>query len=150
MALSPSESLVHQEQSLVASSQATPTSAQINEALRQTVWRLGRLDDEGLRLLLWEIPIETVLDFIWFMNTPKLSAQLTRNISSSVLALTVEKRAAMADEMIKDKFGTHDPDTAAADEQLAGHNSVQEVLKTLIRLEDEGQIPFIYPRPGCE
>ena len=137
-------------QPMLASSPATPTLAQINEALRQTVWPLGRLDDEALRLLLWEIPIETVLDFIWFMNAPKLSAQLTRNISSSVLALTGEKRATMADEMIKDKFGTHGPDTAPANEQLAGRNSVQEVLKTLIRLEDEGQIPFIYPRPGCE
>lgn len=142
------ETLINQGQSLMAAMHSSPTCAEENAALRKAVWPLLRLTEPDWRMLLWEMNLDCLVDFLWFMNDPELTVKATRNISSSVLTLNPEKRAAMMREMIEEKFGAHDPDNVSANLMQAARQSVHEMMKTLIRLEDEGRIPAAYPQVG--
>ena len=137
------QSLVLQSVALMPAVLPTVEVASEAEAVRLPARVLLHLDDRSMQALLREVSMDTLNDFLWYMQDEALVVRVTDNLSQRAAAHLVE-------EMNGSWRGQCAPDAALTSYTLRGREAVRQVLALCERLVGEGSMAdcFVHLRPA--
>ena len=111
------------------------TATDLEDIYRRPARLLKDLDSRSIQLLLREIGIDVLLDFLWFMKDAELIKRVLRNMS--------ERAAAMLMDDLDRQWRGKNPDCTTVSYAQRGREATQDLLKVVRRLTGEGKIPNV-------
>lgn len=129
---------LHQAQALLPAPQNELSTEQIAASWRSAALPLQRLNNAAWQVLLREVNADTLIYALWYLNSEEIAQRVMENCSL--------RAAAMLTDNLADRFQHGgNPDTVSPETAENGGTAIQEILKTLQRLVNEGHISKDYP-----
>ena len=106
-----------------------------NDSYRLLASEIKELDNRGMQLWLREVQSDALIMFLWFMKDRDLIELVFKNMSERAAEM-------LLDDLTELSLSRGDPDGSKANKKnlIEARNMLQDLVKILNRLQDEGHI----------